>query len=106
MPRRLFAVLIILVAAYRFSLLGRGALAFVDETLYFTSVKALQSLSAGDVHWAVGAIAEARGRCGAAVLQLPIAALQAIPAHYGVPASNLRSLMIPTAANVLVTLLS
>src|SRR5262249_44704504 len=91
---------------YRFSLLGRGALAFVDETFYFTSVKALQSLSAGDVRGAVADIAVARGRNGAALLQLPIAALQAIPARYGVPASNLRSLLIPTAANVVVTLLS
>jgi|SRR5712672_2208733 len=62
MPRRLFLVLVILTAAYRFSLLGRGAQAFVDETLYFTSVKAL--------------------------LQPPVVALQAIPAHYGVPASK------------------
>src|SRR5436853_552902 len=101
MPRRLFLVLIIVVAAYRFSLLGHGALAFVDETLYFSSVKALQSLSSGDIHGAVAGIAVARGRDGAAVLQLPVAALQAIPARYGVPASNLRSLLIPTAANVL-----
>jgi len=106
MPRRLFAVLIILTAIYRFSLLGRGALAFVDETFYFTSVKALQSLSAGDVRGAVADIAMARGRNGTAVIQMPVAALQAIPAHYGVPASNLRSLLIPTACNVLVTLVS
>lgn len=106
MPRRLFAVLIILTAAYRFSLLGHGALAFVDETFYFTSVKALQSLSAGDVRGAVAAISTARGRNGTALLQLPVAALQAIPSRYGVPASNLRSLLIPTACNVLVTLAS
>jgi hypothetical protein len=106
MPRRLFLVLIIVVAVYRFSLLGHGALAFVDETLYFSSVKALQSLSAGDVRGAVAGIAVARGRDGAAVLQLSVAALQAIPAHFGIPASNLRSLLIPTAANVFVTVLS
>jgi len=106
MPRRLFAVLLVLAAVYRFSLLGHGALAFVDETLYFSSVKALQALSAADVHGAVADIALARGRDGAAVVQLPVAALQAIPAHYGVPASNLRSLLIPTAANVVVTLVS
>ncbi len=106
MPRRLFAVLLILTAVYRISLLGRGALAFVDETFYFTSVKALQSVSAGDVRGAVADISAARGRNGAAIVQMPVAALQSIPARYGVPASNLRSLLIPTAANVLVTLLS
>src|SRR4051812_40329 len=106
MPRRLFAVLVILTAAYRFSLLGRGAQAFVDETFYFTSVKALQSVSAGDIRGAIADISLARGRIGTALLQMPIAALQAIPARYGVPASNLRSLLIPTACNVLVTLLS
>ena len=37
---------------------------------------------------------------------MPVAALQAIPARFGVPASNLRSLLIPTSANVLITLLS
>src|SRR5438132_7471961 len=106
MPRRLFAVLLILTAIYRFSLLGRGALAFVDETFYFTSVKALQSLSAGDVRGAISDISMSRGRNGAAIIQMPVAALQAIPAHFGVPASNLRSLLIPTACNVIVSLLS
>jgi len=106
MPRRLLPVLVILTAVYRFSLLGHGALAFVDETLYFTSVKALQSLAAGGVRGAIADISVARGRDGAAVLQLPVAALQAIPAHYGVPASNLTSLLIPTACNVIVSLLS
>lgn len=104
--RRLFHVLLVVTAVYRFSLLGRGALAFVDETFYFTSVKALQSIAAGDVRGAVADIATARGRNGAAVLQIPVAALQSIPARYGVPASNLRSLLIPTACNVVVTLLS
>ena len=106
MPRRLFAVLLILTAIYRFSLLGHGALAFVDETFYFTSVKALQSLSAGDVRGAIADIAMSRGRNGAAIVEMPVAALQAIPARFGVPASNLRSLLIPTTCNVLVTLLS
>jgi hypothetical protein len=106
MPRRLFAVLVILTAVYRFSLLGRGAQAFVDETFYFTSVKALQSVLSGDIRGAIADIAMARGRNGTALLQMPIAALQAIPSRYGAPASNLRSLLIPTACNVLVTLLS
>ncbi|HUK35497.1 MAG TPA: hypothetical protein VLV86_16385 [Vicinamibacterales bacterium] len=104
--RRLLALLLVAVGIYRFSLLGRGALAFVDETFYFTSVKALQSLSSGDLHSAVADIAAARGRNGAALLQMPVAALQAIPARYGIPASNLRSLLLPTACNVIVTLIS
>jgi hypothetical protein len=48
----------------------------------------------------------ARGRVGAAILEMPIAALQWIPAHFGVAASNLHSLLIPTTFNVVVTLLS
>jgi hypothetical protein len=101
---RLFAVLIAVTAVYRLTLLDRGATAFVDETLYFTSVAALQSLTAGDVHGAVKAVATARGRHGATLVQLPVAVLQAIPAHFGIPASNLQSLLIPAICNVLVTL--
>jgi len=103
---RLVAVVIVVAAVYRLSLLDRGATAFVDETLYFTSVMTLQSLSAGDVHGAVKAIATARGRHGAALIQLPVAALQAIPSHFGIPASNLQSLLIPAVCNVLVTLVT
>jgi hypothetical protein len=105
-PRRLFALLLVGVAAYRFSLLGRGALAFVDETFYFTSVNALRSMSEGDVAGVVGGLSMARGRVGAAILEMPIAALQWIPAHFGVAASNLHSLLIPTTFNVVVTLFS
>jgi hypothetical protein len=104
--RRLLIALVVVAAAYRFSLLGHGAQAFVDETFYFTSVKALQSVSSGDIRGAIVDLSMARGRNGTALLQMPVAALQAIPAHYGVPASNLRSLLIPTACNVFVTLLS
>ncbi len=104
--RRLFVLLVAVTIVYRLSLLNRGATAFVDETFYFTSVMALQSMAAGDVHGAIADISMARGRNGAALLQMPVAALQAIPAHFGVPASNLRSLLIPTACNVLVSLLS
>ena len=104
--RQLLVLLVAVTAVYRVSLLNHGALAFVDETFYFTSVKALQSLSTGDVRGAIADISVARGRDGAALLQRPVAALQAIPAHYGVPASNLTSLLIPTACNVIVSLLS
>jgi hypothetical protein len=101
---RLFVALLAATAVYRFTLLDRGATAFVDETFYFTSVMTLQSLSAGDVHNAVANIAAARGRHGATLLQLPVAALQAVPSAFGIPASNLRSLLIPAAFNVAVSL--
>jgi hypothetical protein len=100
---RLFIVLIALVSVYRLTLLDRGAGAFVDETHYFTSVMTLQSLAAGNVHQAVANIAVARGRHGATLVQLPVALLQSIPAHFGIPASNPRSLLIPAVCNVLVT---
>ena len=100
---RPWAVLLALVAVYRLTLLDRGALAFVDETFYFTSVMALRSLSAGDMNGIVEALTSARGRSGATLLQLPVAALQALPAQYGVAASNLQSLLIPQVCNVLVT---
>ena len=103
---RLFVVLLVVAAAYRLTLLERGALAFVDETFYFTSVMAVQALAAGNLHDAVAALDIARGRQGATLLQLPLAALQAIPSHFGVPASNLRSLLIPAVFNVAATLAS
>jgi len=102
--RRLFAALLILTAIYRFSLLGHGATALVDETLYFTSVETLQSVAAGDLQGVTDSLAKARGRPGAALLQLPVAALQAIPSHYGVPASNLRSLLLVTSSNVIISI--
>jgi hypothetical protein len=97
-------VLLVVVAAYRLTLLGRGATAFVDETLYFASVIALQALAGGHLRAAAEAVTIARGRQVAAILQLPVAALQAAPSAFGVPASNLRSLLIPTAVNVVVSL--
>jgi hypothetical protein len=103
---RLLLVLLVAIACYRFSLLDRGTSAFVDETLYFTSVMALQSLAEGDVAGAARHLADGRGRQGAAILQLPIAALQAMPSAFGVPASNPRSLMIPAAFNVVASLLT
>jgi hypothetical protein len=104
-PRAL-ALLLIATALYRFSLLDRGTSAFVDETLYFTSVMSLRSLTDGDVRGAAYHITQARGRQGAAILNLPLAALQSIPSAFGVPASNPRSLLIPTTANVLLSLVT
>jgi hypothetical protein len=104
--KRVLVLLILLMAGYRASLLDRGALAFVDETLYFTSVIALQAISEGDLTAASRAIADARGRQGAAIALLPVAALQAIPSAFGVTASNPRSLMIPTGVNVLLSLIT
>ena len=74
---RVFVVLLIFVGAYRLSLLGRGATAFVDETLYFASVMAVQALAGGDIRGAAADIPIARGRQATAILQLPVAALQA-----------------------------
>ncbi|MGQ0734009.1 MAG: hypothetical protein ACT4QD_10170 [Acidobacteriota bacterium] len=103
---RLVLVCLALIGLFRLTLLGRGASALGDETLYFTSVMSLQRLSTGDVRRAASSIAEARGRQGAAVILLPIAALQAIPSAFGVTASNPRSLLIPTVLNVFVSLVT
>ena len=65
---RVFVLLLAVVAVYRLTLLDRGASAFVDETLYFTSVMTLQSLAVGNVAGAVADIAFARGRPGAALI--------------------------------------
>jgi hypothetical protein len=104
MSRRPLWILIAIAAVYRATLLGRGATAFVDETLYFASVMALEALAHGHLGAAATAVTLARGRQAAAIVQLPIAAMQALPAWFGTPASNLRSLLIPTTANIAVSL--
>ena len=106
MASRVFAVFLVIMAGYRLTLLDRGATAFVDETLYFTSVMALQSFAVGDVRGGLRHIAAARGRQGAELIQLPLAALQAIPSAFGIPASNLRSLLIPAVFNVVISLVT
>lgn len=97
---------IALVAAFRLSLLGRGAMAFLDETMYYKAALALDELRAGHVAAAMTHIASNNGRPGNAILQLVPAALQAIPFAFGVPPSNPRSLMIPVAWNALLTLVA
>ena len=101
---RLFVLLLAVVAVYRLTLLDRGALAFVDETGYFKSVMVLQALGAGDLRGALSHIATNFARPGATLMQLPVAALQAIPFAFGVAASNPRSLLIPAVFNVIISL--
>jgi hypothetical protein len=59
---RFVVVLLLVVGLYRLTLLDRGTSAFVDETLYFASVTALDALRAGDVAGAAKQITVARGR--------------------------------------------
>ena len=103
--RRLgFKFLLTIVAIYRLTLLGRGALAFVDETWYFKSVMTLQALGAGHLRAALYQVATTVARPGAVLARLPIAALQALPLAFGVAASNPRSLLIVQCFNVGVSL--
>jgi hypothetical protein len=102
-PRAFIGVLAA-VAAYRLTLVGRGALAFVDETWYFKSVMTLQELGAGNVRGALGHIATTVARPGAVLIKLPVAALQIVPLMFGVAASNPWSLVIPQIFNVGVSL--
>src|SRR5712691_9224553 len=91
------AFVFVLVAAFRLSLVGRGAMAFLDETMYYKAALALDALGAGHFTRALTHIASNNARPGNAVLQLVPAALQAIPFAVGVPPSNPQSLMIPVA---------
>ncbi len=104
--RRALAWLVIAIGIFRITLLGRGALAFVDETWYFKSVLALQALSTGQLHLALWHVATTVARPGAVLIRLPIAALQAIPLAFGVAASNPRSLLIVQSVNVGVSLVT
>lgn len=97
-------MLLVIVGAYRLTLLDRGAMAFVDETMYYKSALALQELRAGRVRAALTHIATNNGRPGAAIVMLPAAALQAIPYAFGVSPSNPRSLIIPRVFTVIVSL--
>ncbi len=102
--RRALVLLLVVVAAYRLTLLDRGAMALVDEQMYYISGLALEKLSGGDLRGALRDIGGTNGRPGAALVRLPIAALQGIPYAFGVAPSNPRSLLIPTVANVIVSL--
>jgi hypothetical protein len=103
--RRMLPLLVV-VGAFRLSLLGRGAMAFLDETWYYKSAQALQQLQAGHVSGAFEQIASTNGRPGAAVVHLIPATLQAIPFAFGVSPSNPWSLIIPTTLNVAVSLVA
>ncbi|HZR23805.1 MAG TPA: hypothetical protein VFA59_09475 [Vicinamibacterales bacterium] len=99
------AILLLLAGAYRVSLLGRGAVAFVDETLYFKAAMALRALAAGHVRVAVFDLVTNNARPGDALLKLIPASLQAIALTMGYPVLDPTSLLIPTACNVLVSLI-
>jgi hypothetical protein len=106
--RRLWPIAIVLavVGLYRFSLVGRGVMSIPDEQMYFKAGLALSELRARHLGPAVAHLASNFARPGSAIIQLVPAALQAIPFAYGVPTSNPRSLMIPVAMNVTVTLVT
>jgi len=96
--------LLILAGAYRVSLLGRGAVAFVDETLYFKAAMALRALAAGDLRAAVYDLVTNNARPGAALLALVPTSLQTAAFAAGYPVTHPTSLLIPTACNVAVSL--
>src|SRR6267143_1693444 len=73
------AWILALVGAFRLSLLGRGAMAFLDETMYYKAGLALDALRAGHLTGALTHIASNNGRPGNALVQLVPAALQAVP---------------------------
>lgn len=102
--RRAIGAVLALVGAYRLLLLGRGALAFVDETLYFKATMALRALASGHLRAAVFDVVTNNARPGDAIVKMLPAALQAIPFAFGVPSANPLSLLIPTACNVAVSL--
>jgi hypothetical protein len=98
--------ILIVVGAYRASLVGRGAMAFLDETMYYKAGLALDELRRGHVSAALAHLASNNARPGNAVLQLAPAAMQAIPFAFGVPTSNPRSLIIPVAFNAITSLVT
>lgn len=97
--------LVTVVAIYRVSLLGRGAMAFVDETWYYRSVLFLDDLSRGHFQHAFSNL-DNLGRPGDLFVKLVPAALQAVPLAFGIAPSNPTSLLIPTACNVAITLIT
>jgi hypothetical protein len=98
--------LLALAAAYRLSLLGRGAMAFVDEQWHFQSILFLQALSHGRLIDALSHVAFSYSRPGLPIVLSVAGGLQAIPFAFGVAASNPVSLLIPTACNVVVSLIN
>ena len=99
-------VVLACVGAFRFSLVGRGAMAFLDETMYYNAALALEKLRTGHVVEAIAHVASNNGRPGNAMLQMVPAAVQAIPFAFGVSPSNPRALVIPVAANAALSLVT
>ncbi|MBI3493394.1 MAG: hypothetical protein HY047_16680 [Acidobacteria bacterium] len=103
--RRVSPLLLTVVAIYRLSLLGRGAMTFVDETWHYRAVLFLQDLRVGNVRHAFANL-DNFGRPGDVLVRLIPGALQAIPFAFGLAPSNPVSLLLPTACNVIVTLIT
>jgi len=107
MKRRLPPALVIgAVALFRFSLMGRGAMAHLDETNYYKAVLALGELRHGHLGTAILHMSSNSARPGLAVVQLIPAALQGIPFAFGVSPSNPWSLLIPVTFNVIESLVA
>lgn len=94
------------VAVFRLSLIGRGAMAYLDETNYYKAVLALGELRSGHLGTAILHMSSNSARPGLAVVQLIPAALQGIPFAFGVSPSNPYSLLIPVTFNVFESLLA
>jgi len=97
---------IILIGAYRFTLLGQGALSFPDEFRYSSSADALNSLLKGDFSGFCHNISSISGRPGDTMVRLVLMAIQQIlTSLFGINYQNPDSLLIPQAINLLVSLL-
>jgi hypothetical protein len=107
MKRRVPPALVIgAVALFRLSLMGRGAMAHLDETNYYKAGLALDALRHGHPGTAIFHMSWNSARPGLAAVQLVPAALQGIPFAFGVSPSNPYSLLIPVAFNVLESLIA
>ncbi|MBI3491206.1 MAG: hypothetical protein HY047_05400 [Acidobacteria bacterium] len=104
--RRIFpiALLLVLLGAYQGSLLGVGAYSFQDEVRYKSAVNALVDFSHGEVRNGIVEIARMGGRPGETLVKMIPAALQFVPHAFGITPANPRSLLVPTACNVLASL--
>jgi hypothetical protein len=97
------APLLALLAVYQLSLLGTGTYSFQDEVRYKSAVNALMDFVHGDLHGGVFEIARMGSRPGETFVKMIPAALQFIPHVFGITPANPRSLLIPTAGNVVMS---
>lgn len=96
--------MLVLLGTFQLSLLGVGAYSYQDEVRYKSAVNALEYLSHGDARNAVVEIARMGGRPGETLIKMIPAALQVVPHLFGITPANPRSLLIPTAGNVVMSL--